>query len=300
MSLDIREIPLDTLSISQQNVRKDPGDLTELIASISAVGVLEPIVVRQMEDGYEVIAGYRRTEAARKAGLTTIPASVVEMTDVQAKLTSLIENLQRQDISVVERVEAYKELQDAEPAYRSNRALAKVIGRSHQKIGQDIQAYEMALILQPHGIRVQSHFPRTSPERQRGDVLPEYHAVLLHQFSAWFRAKDVIPDDHFVEFQVEWARRIAPYSQEKAEEIIAHLKSTGDLIDQLLPQETPARRRASQGRKAAATNGQDGGVVTCACCKQELTLVHIADDTHEVKPQSRHLGDQQELPSLYT
>jgi ParB/RepB/Spo0J family partition protein len=282
MGLDIRELALETLSISPQNVRKDLGDLTELIDSITEVGVLEPIVVRPMGEGYEVIAGYHRTEAARRAGLTTIPASVLELTDVQAILTSLIENLQRQDMSVVERVEAYKELQVLEPAYSNKAALAKVVGRTPQKIGQDLQAYEIAVVLEPYGIRVESHFRRTSPERQRGDVLPEYHAVLLHQASSWLRAKDVIPDDIFIDLQVEWARRIAPHSQEKAEEIIAQLKSATDSIDKLLSQVTPARRHTSRARKVAATTVEEAGFITCACCDRMLQLIHAGDGTHTV------------------
>jgi ParB/RepB/Spo0J family partition protein len=300
MSREFKELALDSLSISPDNVRKDPSDLTELIASILAVGVLEPIVVRPRGEGYEVIAGSRRTEAARRAGLTTIPASVLELTNVQTKLISLIENLQRQDISVVERVEAYKELQALEPAYSNRAALADVAGCTPQKIGQDFRAYEIALALLPHGIRVESHFPRTSPERQRGDVLPEYHAVLLHQASSSLRAMVVIPDDVLVDLQVEWARRIAPHSQEKAEEIIAHLKSTAGSIDKLLLQETSDRRRASQEGKHAVKSGQAGGVVICAYCDQELTLVHLRNGAHQVKRHSIHLVDQHELPGLNT
>jgi hypothetical protein len=199
----------------------------------------------------------------------------------------------------VERVETYQQLEALEPAYRKKAALAKVVGGSPQKIGQELQAYEIALVLQPFGIRVESHFRRTSPERQRGDVLPEYHAVLLHQASAWLRAKDVIPDDLFVDLQVEWARRIAPHSQEKAEEIIAHLKATADSIDTLLLQETSDRSRASQGGKPAANGGQNGGVVTCTHCGHQLTLMHLRDGTHQVKPYSLHLKDQQALPGLF-
>jgi ParB/RepB/Spo0J family partition protein len=310
MGLEVREIALHPLSISPQNVRKDPGDLTELIASILAIGVLEPILVRPMGEGYEVIAGSRRTRAAREAGLTTIPARVLELTDVQAILTSLIENLQRQDMSVVERVEAYKLLQDLEPAYNKRAALAKAVGVTRQKIGQELQAYEIAVVLQPHGIRVESHFHRKSPERQRGDVLPEYHAVLLHQASSWLRAKDVIPDELFVTLQVEWARRIAPHSQEKAEEIIARLKATVGSIDKLISQQdeessippqqdTAIPQDVTSGYQEEVTVEADGGVVTCRYCEHQLSLMHLSDDIHQVKRYAPHLEGQQELPGLF-
>jgi ParB/RepB/Spo0J family partition protein len=310
MGLDVRDIALDKLSISALNVRKDPGDLTGLISSITDVGVLEPIVVWPMGEGYEVIAGSRRTAAAREAGLKTIPASVLELTEVQAILTSLIENIQRKDLTLVERVETYQQLEALEPAYRKKAALAKVVGGSPQKIGQELQAYEIALALQPFGIRVESHFRFTSPERQRGDVLPEYHAVLLHQASAWLRAKDVIPDDRFVALQVEWARRIAPHSQEKAEEIIAHLKATVDSYDKLISGQDagsiiPAQDKSSQQNPAPQQHNpddmweKDTGAVTCQYCEQELRLIHVSDNTHHLRQESTHPKDQLELPGLY-
>ncbi|HZA23534.1 MAG TPA: ParB/RepB/Spo0J family partition protein [Dehalococcoidia bacterium] len=306
MSREFREIELDSLYISPYNVRKDLGDLTELTDSVTDLGVLEPILVRQKGEQYEVIAGSRRLKAARSAGHTTIPASVLELTNVQALLTSLIENIQRKDLTLEERVVTYQQLEALEPAYRNKAALAKVVGRSPQKIGQDLQAYEIALVLAPFGIRVESHFRRTSAERQRGDVLPEYHAVLLHQVSAWFRAKDLIPDDTFVELQAEWARRIAPHSQEKAEEIIAHLKSAADSIDTLVGQkEKPGRRGLSRSTNAqaasdtvAATQQEAGGEVICSCCGQELTLIHLSNGDHQVSRYSMHLPNQQELPGL--
>jgi ParB/RepB/Spo0J family partition protein len=311
MGLDVRELALDKLSISAQNVRKDPGDLTELIASITKMGVLEPILVRPMGEGYEVIAGSRRFKAAREAGLTMIPASVLELTDVQAILTSLIENLQRQDISVVERVEAYNELQALEPAYHKKAALAKVVGLTPQKIGQELQAYEIAVALEPYGIRVESHFHRKSPERHRGEVLPEYHAVLLHQASAWLRAKDIIPDDRFVALQVEWAQRIAPHSQEKAEEIIAELKSTAGSMDKLISQQDvgailPPQHPSSQQNPASPQPNpdemweKDGGVVTCEYCEHQLPLIHLSDGTHQLRQESMHPKDQRELPGLFS
>jgi ParB/RepB/Spo0J family partition protein len=309
MTPEFREIELDKLFISPYNVRKDPGDLTELIDSIRNMGVLEPILVRPMGERYEVIAGSRRFKAAQAAGLTTIPARVLELTEVQAILTSYIENRQRQDMSVVERVEAYKKLEALEPAYRNRTALAKAIGLTPQKIGQELQAYEIAVVLAPHGIRVESHFHRRSPERQRGDVLPEYHAVLLHQASSSLKAKDILPDDLIVALQVEWARRIAPHSQEQAEEIIAHLKSADEYLGQLISQpETgaiiPARHKSSHQHPAPQQHNpddmweKDTGAVTCQYCEQELRLIHVSDNTHHLSQESMHPKDQLALPGL--
>jgi ParB/RepB/Spo0J family partition protein len=282
MGLDIKDIPLDSLYISPRNVRTDSGDLTELMASIKDIGVLEPILVRQKGEEYEVIAGRRRLEAARSIGLPTIPASVLDVTDLQAIIISLIENIQRKELTLAERVQTYQTLQQLAPDYRSQRSFAKAIGVSHRKIGEDFQAYEMALKLQPHGIRVESHFPRTSPERQRGDVLPEYHAVMLQQASASRRAKAAVPNDVFDADLAKLAREIAPHSQDEAKEILAVMQSAVDYMDKLLPQETPSCLSTSRGTQAVATQGEEAGSITCSWCNRVLQLIHADDGTHSV------------------
>jgi ParB/RepB/Spo0J family partition protein len=283
MSPEFREIALDKLFISPYNVRKDLGDLSELIDSIMEMGVLEPIVVRPMGEGYEIIAGSRRARAAQEAGLTTIPARVLELTDVQAILTSLIENIQRKDLSLAERVETYQQLQALEPEYRSQRGLAKAVRRSHRKIGEDFQAYEIALKLQPQGIRVESDFPRTSPERQQGTALPEYHAVLLHQAMSYLIAEGVVAEEEADEQLVKLARLIAELSQDAAKVTIAEVKAGGQLAAHLFHQQRKAGRHGTFPRsKSKSKQGEDAGLITCACCNRVLKLTHRADGTHTV------------------
>jgi biotin operon repressor len=207
---------------------------------------------------------------------------VLDVTDLQAIIISLIENIQRKELTLAERVQTYQTLQQLDSDYCSQRSLAKAIGVSHRKIGEDFQAYEMALKLQPHGIRVESHFPRTSPERQRGDVLPEYHAVMLQQASASRRAKAAVPDAVFDDDLAKLAREIAPHSQDEAKEILAVMQSAVDYMDKLLPQETPSRRSTSRGTKAAATQGEEGGFITCSCCNRVLQLIHAGDGKHTI------------------
>jgi ParB/RepB/Spo0J family partition protein len=293
MTPEFREIALDTLFISPYNVRRDPGDLTELTDSITIMDVLEPILVRPMGEGYEVIAGSRRARAAQEAGLTTIPARVLELTAVQAILTSLIENIQRKDLTLAERVQTYQTLSQLDPEYQSHRSLAKVIGLSHQKITQDFQAYAVLLKLQPSGIRVASDLPPTAEERQQGTVLPEYHAVLIHQAMSYLVEVGVVAEEEADEQLVKLARLIAPLSQEAAEELITQVKAAGEqpahltlkrLAEELVPfrQFNAGRHGAARRRKSAAKVVQDGGVVTCACCNRVLQLNHRADGTHTV------------------
>lgn len=86
--------------------------LQELAASILEHGVLQPIIVRKVDTGYQLISGERRLQATRRAGLTQIPAIVRDYNDRQALEVALVENLQREDISPVEAAEAYKRLMD--------------------------------------------------------------------------------------------------------------------------------------------------------------------------------------------
>ena len=91
-------------------VTLDEKALDELTASIRVNGLIQPIAVRQAENGYEIIAGERRWRAARLAGLTEIPAVVIEADDKKTMELALIENLQRQDLNPVEEAMGYQSL----------------------------------------------------------------------------------------------------------------------------------------------------------------------------------------------
>lgn len=106
--------------------------LEELAASIREHGILEPLIVRKVEDGYELIAGERRWRAAQEAGVAEVPVRVLEADDRKALELALIENLQRADLNVIEEAEGYRALatkfsltQD-EIAQRVNKARASV------------------------------------------------------------------------------------------------------------------------------------------------------------------------------
>jgi len=88
----------------------DPVALAALTASIRERGVLEPVLVRRVAQGYELVAGERRTRAAREAGLTHIPAIVLDLDDREALEISIMENLQREDLNAVEETEAVLQL----------------------------------------------------------------------------------------------------------------------------------------------------------------------------------------------
>ena len=101
----IQDIAIEQLDIHPQNVRKVYTDIDELAESIKARGVMQNLTVvpnPDKKDHYLVVIGNRRLTAARKAGLKTMPCSVVEMTEKEQISTMLLENMQRSDISVSE------------------------------------------------------------------------------------------------------------------------------------------------------------------------------------------------------
>ena len=111
-NLDVKAI---TPNRHQPRIHFDQDGLTELSASIRAVGVLQPILVRPTTgdvNSFELIAGERRWRAAKLAGLTTIPAIVRETDEVASVEQALIENLHRQDLTPLEEAAAYKQLLD--------------------------------------------------------------------------------------------------------------------------------------------------------------------------------------------
>ena len=88
----------------------DEDKLIELAENIKQFGVLEPLVVRQVDDYYQIVAGERRWRASKSAGLKEVPVIIMELTDREVVEISLIENIQREDLNPIEEALAYKKL----------------------------------------------------------------------------------------------------------------------------------------------------------------------------------------------
>lgn len=112
---DILEITVDEIRSNPHQPREyfDEESLRELSESIKEHGLIEPIIVKKSIKGYDLVAGERRTKAARLAGLTKIPAIIRDFTDQQMMEIALIENIQREDLSPIEEATAYKNYIDA-------------------------------------------------------------------------------------------------------------------------------------------------------------------------------------------
>lgn len=122
---------------NQPRVHFDEESLVELSASIKAIGVLQPILVRPVDDRFELIAGERRWRAAQRAGLSVIPA-VVRITDELASVEqALVENLHRQDLTPLEEAAAYQQLLD--DFSMTHEQVAGKVGKSRSAITNSLR-----------------------------------------------------------------------------------------------------------------------------------------------------------------
>lgn len=119
----------------------DTDALAGLADSISANGLLQPILVRQVNDRYEIIAGERRFRASRLAGLSEIPVIVVDADDLSAAKYALIENLQREDLNPYEEAAAYRRLMEE---YELNQEdISRQIGKSRSAIANSLRLLDL-------------------------------------------------------------------------------------------------------------------------------------------------------------
>lgn len=132
---EFRELPVSYLKPGQYQPRKDmeADALEELSLSIRSQGVIQPIVVRLVaENSYEIIAGERRWRAARQAGLKVVPCIIKNVVDRAAIAMSLIENIQREDLNVIEEAQALERLQNEFEL--THQQVAEVIGKSRTTV----------------------------------------------------------------------------------------------------------------------------------------------------------------------
>lgn len=139
-----RELPLGEIRPNRRQPRADfdQASLEDLAASIRAVGVLQPVIVRRSGDGYELIVGERRCRAARLAGLDRIPAIVREAEDTDLLRDALVENLQRVDLNPLEEAAAYRQLVDDLGA--THEEVARRVGRSRAAITNALRLLTLA------------------------------------------------------------------------------------------------------------------------------------------------------------
>jgi ParB family transcriptional regulator, chromosome partitioning protein len=136
-----RLLPIDQIDPNPNQPRQVMGDLSELVASISEKGILEPILVRRRQGRFQIVAGERRYQAAVQAGLTEVPVIVRDMEDDEVTEIALIENLQRKDLTPFEEAEALAQLSDR--AGLTHDQIAKRLGKSRTAVTETLTLNQM-------------------------------------------------------------------------------------------------------------------------------------------------------------
>ncbi|MFT9495956.1 ParB/RepB/Spo0J family partition protein [Anaerosolibacter sp.] len=136
---DALKISINDIKPNRSQPRKDfaKDKLETLVDSIKLHGVIQPIVVRAVDIGYEIVAGERRWRAAREAGLKEIPCIIKELNDQQGMEIALIENIQRENLNPIEEALAFKSLLDT--YHLTQEQISKAIGKSRPHIANTMR-----------------------------------------------------------------------------------------------------------------------------------------------------------------
>ena len=237
----VTQIPVDSIQRNPRQPREnfDEGELENLAASIREHGVIQPLIVSPDKNGiYTLIAGERRLQAARKAGLTTVPVVIRHATDQQLLELALIENIQRADLNALEEAEAYQHL--VKEFKLSHETIATRVGKSRSAITNT-----MLLLDSPAAVK----------QALVDGRITEGHARAMRTLSAKAQEellKKIIELDFSVRTTEMLARKYA--GQKYASKWRSSLNAEVTDIER--------RLRSSLGTKVALKHGKKGGTVT--------------------------------------
>jgi ParB family chromosome partitioning protein len=180
------ELAIDAIAANPNQPRKsfDDAKLQDLSASLGLTGVLQPVVVRRVGQGYQLIVGERRWRAAKLAGLTKIPAIVREATDSQSLEMALVENLLREDLNPMEEAEAYQRL-IAEYGW-TQEELAQRVGRDRSSVANCLRLLKLPALIQTdlrEGRLTMGHARALLALATSGDQLRLREEILAHSWT---------------------------------------------------------------------------------------------------------------------
>ncbi len=140
---DLKQVPIERIRRGkyQPRIHIRPEALQELADSIRAQGLVQPVVLRPVDDGYELIAGERRWRAAQMAGLHEIPAVIRDIPDQAAAAMALIENIQREDLNAMEEAQAIRRL--IEEFGLTHQQAAEAVGRSRTAVSNLLRLLDL-------------------------------------------------------------------------------------------------------------------------------------------------------------
>jgi ParB family transcriptional regulator, chromosome partitioning protein len=187
-----RKAPVEKLKPNPRNPRRSftEAELEDLAASIKERGIIQPIVVREAGDDFEIIAGERRWRAAQRAGLHDVPIAIVEATDVQSLEYAIIENVQRADLNPIEEASGYVALM--EQCNHTQEQVAQIVGKSRPYVANFVRLLKL---------------PESVKELVRAGKLTAGHArLLVGHPQAQLYAEMAVDEGFSVRQLEEWTR----------------------------------------------------------------------------------------------
>jgi ParB family chromosome partitioning protein len=257
----VSQLPVDAIRRNPRQPRDqfDVKDLGELTASIREHGVIQPLIVTQGAGGtYTLIAGERRLEAAKKAGLRTVPAILRQASDRDLLELALIENIQRSDLNPLEEAEAYRQL--TEDFGLSHEEVALRVGKSRPAVSNTLRLLQLSDTVKKVLIESSAHADEEDQDIEQQSEskfhVSEGHARALLRLST-HQAQDAA-------LRTVEAGRL-------------NVRQTEELVKKLGGEKTPSppkkasppevteleeRLRTSLGTKVSLRHGKKGGTVT--------------------------------------
>ncbi|MBF0422247.1 MAG: ParB/RepB/Spo0J family partition protein [Magnetococcales bacterium] len=150
-SREVSTLSVDRIHPNKNQPRRhfDDDKLTELANSLKEKGMLQPVLVRQLEDGsYQIVAGERRWRAARMAGMDKIPVIEKDLSDVETLEISLLENIQREDLNAVEQARAFERL--VNDYQYSHKQIGDAVGKSRMAISNSLRILKLPTDILQH------------------------------------------------------------------------------------------------------------------------------------------------------
>lgn len=256
-------LPLDSVFPNPNQPRKyfDETALQELSASIKERGVMEPIIVRPKDGRYEIVAGERRYRASLLAGMTDIPAVIRDVSDEDAMADSLLENFQREDLTVMEKARAIQTLL----GMMSMEKCARSLGCSTSTLRRYMDLLDL-----PPALQAELSFP---PAKQQQQTFTEGHARLLralnHDYGTQLRILDKIKKENL---SVDETDRLIEAIQKAPERKEAFLRISLDATEEILKRSgMKLERRKNFKRRTAAEYLE-------SYQKQVTAMAHLLDE----------------------
>lgn len=259
----MNQLPIATIFANPNQPRKyfDEAALAELAASIRERGVMEPIIVRPKEAGYEIVAGERRFRASQLAGLTEIPAIVREMSDEEAMADSLLENFQREDLTIIEKAVAIQNLLKM----MNQEECARRLGCSSSTLRRYLELLDL-----PPVIQNELAYP---PGKQSQHPLSEGHAralkALNSDYGTQLRLVDKIKSDRLTVDELE---RLVEAIQRAPERKEAFLRISLDATEEILKRSGVKMEKRRSFRRRTATE------YLTQFQRQSTALTNLLDD----------------------